>query len=201
MTLSTLRVYSFEKWYLRPTIKSAANYCKLMKFEHLVRQMDFRSEERKNQITNKDKHDTSSATGGTDLQSILGKRKCLSGNGNEIIQFVLVTVNSPPPFFLFFILTHKLMFCKQMNPNTRRTLTKFVINRIKTIFGTACFTCAWYSPAFCTAYHNTWMQWILIQWCLLALCLGDYVFRSCRLVSYSSDRRNKSVIYLKRIVC
>lgn len=35
------------------------------------------------------------------------------------------------------ILTHKLMFCKQMNPNTRRTFAKFVINRIKRIFGTA----------------------------------------------------------------
>ena len=45
----------------------------------------------------------------------------------------------PPHFLWFFILTHKLMFCKQMNPNTRRTFTKFVINRIKTIFGTACF--------------------------------------------------------------
>ena len=44
----------------------------------------------------------------------------------------------PPHFLWFFILTHKLMFCKQMNPNTRRTFTKFVINRIKTIFRTAC---------------------------------------------------------------
>ena len=44
----------------------------------------------------------------------------------------------PPHFLWFFILTHKLMFCKQMNPNTRRTFTKFVINRVKTIFGTAC---------------------------------------------------------------
>lgn len=34
-----------------------------MKLEHLVRQMDFRSEERKNQIADRDKQDTSSATG------------------------------------------------------------------------------------------------------------------------------------------
>ena len=137
MTLSTLRVYSFEKWYLRPTIKSAANYCKLMKFEHLVRQMDFRNEERKNQITSKDKQDTSSATGAPTEYSRKAKVPFRELKWNYSVCFT--NGKFPPHFLWFFILTHKLMFCKQMNPNTRRTFTKFVINRIKTIFGTACF--------------------------------------------------------------